>query len=165
MNINMKKLIFAFLLFCFSASLFAQKGKTLSVIMNDGTSVYFLLAEQPYVTFVDDAVRIVSSTNEATIERALVNKFEFVDEIPTGIDDVEEVEDKVAADRFELSDNAIRFEGLAPGCAIRLYSVKGEMLMSDIADNNGALTLSLEALPSGVYLVNYNETTIKFIKR
>lgn len=161
----MKKLLFAFLLFCLPALMSAQKGKTLSVIMNDGTSVYFLLAEQPYVTFVDDAVRIVSSTNEATIKRSLVNKFEFVDEIPTSIEDVEEVEDKVAADRFELSDNAIRFEGLSPGCAVRLYSIKGEMLMLDNAGNNGALTLSLEALPSGVYLVNYNETTIKFIKR
>ena len=158
----MKKLLFAFLLFCLPALMSAQKGKTLSVIMNDGTSVYFLLDEQPRVTFVDDAVKIVSTTNETTIKRSLVKKFEFVDEIPTSVNEVEE---EVAADRFELTGNSICIEGLAPGCAVRLYSIRGEMLVSAVADDNGSLTLSFESLPSGVYVVNYNETTIKFMKR
>ena len=91
-----------------------------------------------------------------------MNKFEFVDEIPTSVN---EVEKEVAADRFELTGNSICIEGLAPGCAARLYSIRGEMLVSAVADDNGSLTLSFESLPSGVYVVNYNETTIKFMKR
>ena len=157
----MRKLLFAFLLFCIPAFMHAQKDMALSVLMKDGTAVYFLLKERPIATFVDDMVKIESSTDEAQIKRTLVDRFEFTDELPTGIEDVE---DEVADGRFELTKNFIRVEGLAPGCAERLYSVSGQMVMSVAADENGCATLSLDALASGIYLVNYNEITIKFIK-
>ena len=149
------------MLFCFPAFIYAQKDMALSVLMKDGTAVYFLLKERPIATFVDDMVKIVSSTDEAEIKRALVEKFEFTDELPTGIEDVD---DEVADGSFELTKNFIRVEGLVPGCAVRLYSVSGQMVLSATADENGCVTLSLDALASGIYLVNYNEITIKFIK-
>ena len=161
----MKKLLFAFLLFCIPAFMNAEKETNLRVLMKDGTSVYFLLKDRPIATFVGDMVKIVSSTDEAEIKRTLVDKFEFVDKVPTGIESVEEVEDVVSRDRFEITDNAIRVEGLNPGCVVQLYSVNGLSIMSAVADESGCVTLSLDALASGIYLVNYNEVTIKFIKR
>lgn len=160
----MKKLLFAFLLFCIPALMFAEKETNLRVLMKDGTSVYFLLKDRPIATFVGDMVKIVSSTDEAEIKRTLVDKFEFVDKVPTGIESVEEVEDEIANGRFELTQNSIRVEGLAPGCVVRLYSISGQIIASAAADDNGCVTLSLDALSSGIYLVNYNEITIKFIK-
>lgn len=158
----MKKLFFTFLLFCFPMLMFAQKETVLNVLMKDGTSVFFFLNERPVVTFADDVVKIVSSANEATVKRTLVDKFEFQEKVQTGIEDVEEV---VSRDRFEITDNAIRVEGLNPGCVVQLYSVNGLSIMSAVADESGCVTLSLDALASGIYLVNYNDVTIKFIKR
>ena len=160
----MKKLLFVFLLFCFPALIFAQKEKTLNVLMKDGTSVYFFLKEFPVATFADDVVKIVSATNEATIKRTLVEKMEFVDKQLPDASGVEDVEEVVSRDRFEITDNAIRIEGLEPGCVVRLFSISGQAIMSAVADDNGCVTLSLDALASGIYLVNYNKITIKFFK-
>lgn len=150
--------------FCFPALMFAQKEKTLNVLMKDGTSVYFFLKELPIATFADDVVKIVSSTNEATIKRTLVEKFEFVDKQLPETNDIEDIEEVIKNDRFEITDNAIRVEGLESGCVVRLYSINGQAIMSAVADDNGCVTLSLDALSSGIYLVNYNEITIKFIR-
>ena len=104
-------LLCAFLLFCFPALMFAEKETNLRVLMKDGTSVYFLLKDRPIATFVGDMVKIVSSTDEAEIQRTLVDTFEFVDKVPTGIESVEEVEDEIENGRFELTANCIRVEG------------------------------------------------------
>ena len=86
----MKKLIVLFLIFLLSASVYAQEKKVLGIYMNDGTMVCFHLNEQPVLTFVDDAVKIVSTSEEALIKRSLVDRFEFLAEVPTGINDVKE---------------------------------------------------------------------------
>ena len=98
------------------------------------------------------------------MKRTLVERFEFVSEIPTGIEDVEDLEEKVACENFELAGDAVYISGLTPGCKVQLLSVNAQVLASEVAGENGCVTLQLEALPSGIYLVNYYETTIKFIK-
>lgn len=161
----MRKLLFTFFLFVFSASAFAQGQDVLGLFMKDGTSVYFLLEEKPNITFVNEDVKVVSASNEATVKRTLIDRFEFVAEIPTGIEDVEEGEENAVRDRFELTGNAVCVSGLLSGCRVQLFSLNGQVIMSAVAGDNGCVTLSLETLPAGIYLVNYNETTIKFIKR
>lgn len=160
----MKKLLLLLILFFSSVTMYAEGKKVLSVLMKDGTSVYFLLAEKPLITFQNDEVKIVSDKDEATMKRTLVERFEFVSEIPTGIEDVEDLEEKVACENFELAGDAVYISGLTPGCKVLLLSVNGQVLASEVAGENGCVTLQLEALPSGIYLVNYYETTIKFIK-
>ncbi len=160
----MKKLLLLLMLFFCSVTMFAEGKDVLGVMMKDGTSVYFLLAEKPLITFQNDEVKIVSEKDEATMKRALVDRFEFVAEVPTGIEDVEGLDEKVASENLELTGDAVHISGLLPGCRVQLLSVNGQVLMSEVAGENGCVTLLLEALPSGVYLVNYYETTIKFIK-
>lgn len=160
----MKKLLLLLMLFSCSVTMFAEGKDVLGVMMKDGTSVYFLLAEKPLITFQNDEMKIVSEKDEATMKRALVDRFEFVAKVPTGIEDVEELDEKVASENLELTGDAVHISGLLPGCRVQLLSVNGQVLMSEVAGENGCVTLLLEALPSGVYLVNYYETTIKFIK-
>ena len=159
----MRKILLTFLLFCFSAFMFAQEKKVLGVYMNDGTSVCFYLSEQPLVTFIDDAVKIVSDTEEALIKRSLVDRFEFLAEMPTGIGQIEE--DGAVCESFELDGNAIRVNGLVPGSKVQIYSVNGQLLMDTVATADGCATLQIGSLLQGIYLIDYNETTIKFIKR
>ena len=160
----MKKLLLLLILFFSSVTMYAEGKKVLSILMKDGTSVYFLLAEKPFITFQNDEVKIVSDKDEATMKRTLVERFEFVAEVPTGIEDVEDLEEKVACENFELAGDAVYISGLTPGCKVQLLSVNAQVLASEVAGENGCVTLQLEALPSGIYLVNYYETTIKFIK-
>lgn len=158
----MKKLLLSLLLFTFSALTFAQKKDVLGIFMKDGTSVYFLLAEKPLITFENSDVKVVSSTDEAVLVRSQVDRFEFVADVPT---DVEDVQEEVEREKFELTRNAIHLSGLTPGCKVQLFSIGGQSILATAANENGAVTISIDSLPAGIYLVNYNEITIKFIKQ
>ena len=159
----MKKLIVLFLIFLLSASVYAQEKKVLGVYMNDGTTVCFLLNEKPVLTFVEDAVKIVSTSEEALIKRSLVDRFEFLAEVPTGINDVKE--NSGVGENLEFRGDAILVSGLPKGCKVHVYSVNGLAQITAVAGEDGDVTLQLGSLSKGIYLVNYNETTIKFIKR
>lgn len=158
----MKKLLLSLLLFTFSALTFAQKKDVLGIFMKDGTSVYFLLAEKPLITFENSDVKVVSSTDEAVLVRSQVDRFEFVADVPT---DVEDVQEEVEREKFELTRNAIHLSGLTPGCKVQLFSIGGQSILATAANENGTVTVSTDSLPAGIYLVNYNEITIKFIKQ
>ena len=159
----MKKILLTFMLFAFAAASFANGKDVLSVLMKDGTSVYFLLAEKPYITFQNDEVKIVSDTEEALVKRTLVERFEFVDEMPTGIEDVEEEDEQLRAN-FRLYGDAVYITGLESGCKVTLFAMDGRVVTTSVAPADGCVTLSLNALSSGIYIVKYNETAIKFIK-
>lgn len=159
----MKKILLTFMLFSFAATMFANGKDVLSVLMKDGTSVYFLLAEKPYITFQNDEMKIVSDTDEALVKRTLVERFEFVNEIPTGIEDVEEQDEQLRAN-FKLDGDAVYITGLASGSKVVLYAMDGRVVNSSVAAADGCVTLSLNTLPSGIYIVKYNDTAIKFIK-
>lgn len=159
----MKKILLTFMLFAFAATMFANEKNVLNIIMKDGTSVYFLLAEKPYITFRNDEVKIVSDTDEALVKRTLVERFEFVDEIPTGIEDVEEQDEQLRA-KFRLDGDAVYITGLASGSKVVLYAMDGRVVTTSVAAADGCVTLSLNTLPSGIYIVKYNDTAIKFIK-
>jgi hypothetical protein len=159
----MKKILLTFMLFSFAATMFANGKDVLSVLMKDGTSVYFLLAEKPYITFQNDEMKIVSDTDEALVKRTLVERFEFVNEIPAGIEDVEEQDEQLRAN-FKLDGDAVYITGLASGSKVVLYAMDGRVVNSSVAAADGCVTLSLNTLPSGIYIVKYNDTAIKFIK-
>lgn len=158
----MRKLLLSLLLLTFSALTFAQEKDVLGIFMKDGTSVYFLLEEKPLITFENSNVKVVSSTDEAVFERSQVDCFEFVDEIPTAI---EEVEEEFNREKCELSSNAIYLSGLTPGCKVQLFSIGGQSILAASANEDGTVTISIDSLPAGIYLVNYNVNTIKFIKQ
>ena len=151
------------MLFTFAATMFANEKNVLNIIMKDGTSVYFLLAEKPYITFRNDEMKIVSDTDEAVVKRTLVERFEFVDEMPTGIENVEEQDEQLRA-KFRLDGDAVYITGLESGSKVVLYAMDGRVVNSSVAAADGCVTLSLNNLPSGIYIVKYNETAIKFIK-
>jgi hypothetical protein len=159
----MKKLLIIFMIFLLSASVYAQEKKVLGIYMTDGTMVCFLLNEKPVLTFVDDAVKVVSTSEEALIKRSLVDHFEFLAEVPTDINDVKE--NSGVGENLELDGDAIRVSGLPQGCKVQVYSVNGQAQITAVAGEDGNVTLQLGSLSKGIYLVNYNETTIKFIKR
>jgi hypothetical protein len=92
-----------------------------------------------------------------------VERFEFVDEMPTGIEDVEEQDDQLRA-KFKLYGDAVYITGLESGSKVVLYAMDGRVVTTSVATADGCVTLSLNTLLSGIYIVKYNDTAIKFIK-
>lgn len=143
---------------------FAQNKKVLAVYLKDDTAVYFLLMEKPVITFVNDSVQIISDTNEAKVKRSSVNEFKFLNEIPTKIEHLTEADDQFTREHYKLSKDAIVIEGLVPGNNVCLLSLDGKVIISTSALENGIVTISLDTLSSGIYIITYNKTAIKFIK-
>ena len=145
--------------------MYASEKKVLGIFMTDGTSISFYLNEQPTVKFVGDNVKVSSVSEEAIIARTLVERFTFLDKMPTSIEEIEIDNNRSVHNNLEISEEAVSIGGLAGDGQVHLFTLKGKKILTTTADGEGNASLSLESLPAGIYLINYNNTTIKFIKR
>ena len=136
-----------------------QEGMSLLVQKTDGTKHYYLLASLPVITFDGDKCSIKSSDFSAEYPMYEIEFARFVD-TSTGID---EIKSEVVVD---LSDpNLVRIHGLTPDMAVSLYNLSGMMLSSTKADETGYAEISIESLPSAVYIISSKETTFKIYRK
>ena len=156
----MKNLILSVLLFFSALPCVDEDKNTLIVHLTDGTSVSFLLAERPRVTFAGDSLRIVSSVAEAALLRSEVRRFEFVADAASSVVDV-----PTASGECVISKNLLSVSGLNAGATVRLYSLDGRLLRTAGASEAGVAYLSTDGLSAGVYVINFNSTTLKFLKK
>ena len=83
----------------------------------------------------------------------------FKMEIPNSIEDVCE------KGTVEIDSESVRVENVGQGCIVNIYSIDGRVVMSAKADGNGLAIIPLHAISAGIYILNYNDITIKFIRR
>ena len=149
------KLLLSFMLLFVCATAFAQSA--LVVELRDGSSATFLLAEKPRVTFAGEQMDIVSSSASMEINRRDVKNWHF-SALPTSIDNA-------AVDaKAMLEENNLVISGISEETTITLYTVSGAVVKRS-AVINGNCTIPLDGLTAGVYLVKYNNTTFKFLKK
>lgn len=153
----MKNKILLILLLFFSVRLSAREYKALVVEMRDGSTASFLLAEKPKITFAGELMNIVSSASGMEFARADVRKYSFVD-APTSVDEA------IVSPEAVIDGNTVVVCGVPDGTAVGVYTVGGAAVMQSTAVG-GSCTLSLENLSAGLYIVNYNNTSIKYLKK
>ena len=149
------KLLLSFMLLFVCATAFAQSA--LVVELRDGSSATFLLAEKPRVTFVGEQMDVVSSSASMEINRRDVMNWHF-SALPTSVDDIT-VEAKAM-----LEENNLVISGISEETTITLYTLSGAVVKRTTVIN-GNCTIPLDGLTAGVYLVKYNNTTFKFLKK
>ena len=152
----MRKTVLIFLLSLISYLTYAQVEKVLCIQMKDGSKVSFFLNEKPHTTFVADSVEVISATAQAKIKRTDVQSFKFETEQENGIDNIENPV-------YDITGGAVSVSGVKPGSNVRILTIDGRTAMSVKAVDGTAL-FSIGSLPAGIYLLNYNDTTIKFVK-
>ena len=155
----MRKVVLLLFFTLLSGLIYAQEELALCLAMRDGSSVSFLLKEKPQVTFVADSLKIVSSASQTKVKRSDVLDIRFKMEVPNSIEDVCE------NGTVEIGSEFIRVENMRPDGVVNVYSVDGRVVVSGKADGNGSAVIGLHSIPSGIYLLNYNDITIKFIRR
>ena len=134
---------------------FAQSA--LVVELRDGSSATFLLAEKPRVTFAGEQMDIVSLSASMEINRRDVKNWHF-SALPTSIDNA-------AVDaKAMLEENNLVISGITEETTITLYTVSGAVVKRSTVIN-GNCTIPLDDLTVGLYLVKYNNTTFKFLKK
>ena len=151
--------LFSVILFLFSIASYSQEKEILHVRVNDGTTLNFSLKDKPLLTF--DSEKVVISAQEATasLSRTDVCGVYFVSDVHTGI------ESSTVSEAPVLDGDSFSVTGLLKGTVVKVYSVKGENVLSAIADASGTVKVQLATLEQGAYVIEYCGVTFKMMKR
>ena len=144
------------LLVAFKASATAD-NTVLVVELRDGNTANFLLADKPKITFTAQQMNIVSESFSMEFDRSDVKNFHFVKDDATSVEAPVEPNAKVEGNTLMLSD-------IDDGTAIVIYNTSGLPVKHTVAVG-GNCTVSLDDIASGLYIVTFNNTTFKFLKK
>ena len=151
--------LFSVILFLFSIASYSQEKEILLVRVNDGTTLNFSLKDKPLLTFDSEKVMISAQEATASLSRTDVCGVYFVSDVHTGI------ESSTVSEAPVLDGDSFSVTGLLKGTVVKVYSVKGENVLSAIADALGTVKVQLATLEQGVYVIEYCGVTFKMMKR
>lgn len=137
----------------------AMAQSQLAVKLVDESVVRFVLTDKPVITFEGEQLLIKSDAAEATYARADVAEFYFE---PVGTS----IERTTTGNlRFSYLDNeTVCVEG--GKTALQLYDNSGRLLQAPVSTVGTQQTLSLNGLPTGVYLIKISQQqSIKIFKK
>lgn len=156
----MKRIILvAFCLLSSIGIIKAQEERNALVIWHaDNTQTRLELSTRPQVTFSTDSVNVVSTSVSLKYAMSDVLRFSYA-KVPSGIQSTN------SDLTLRMNGENIYFVGVNSTDKIKLYSLDGKQMPLNLQPTSIGLCMPLSGLPSGVYLVNVNGRTSKFIKR
>lgn len=157
----MKKIILLLFISLISSLGYAQKERVLLLSMQDGTSVTFFLKEKPRVTFSGEMLEIISEASQANVKRTEVREIKFVMQEDSEI----AIDEAKASENVGIDNEMIVIENIEQGSVVKVLTIDGRIVATEAAAENNSARISLTSLSAGIYLLNYNDTIIKFIKR
>ena len=155
---HLRRLLTVLFLFVFFKASATSDNTTLVVELHDGNTANFLLADKPKITFTAQLMSIVSDAFSMDFDRSDVKMYRFVNE-----DVTTSVKPAVKADA-KVSDNTFLLSGVDAGTAIVIYNANG-MVVKRATSVDGGCSISLDGFAVGTYIVTFNNTTFKFLKK
>ena len=139
----------------------ADEGTVTSLILllKDGTTQTYELAEQPVITVVGTELKIVANHADVSIPLSDVVHYTF-QKRTTGIDEVDTNQEVI-----DYKDGVLTLSGLEAGTPISLYTIDGRLLQAHTVADDGTYRQSLASLRQGVYVVKVNHKSYKIMKR
>ena len=139
----------------------ADEGTVTSLILllKDGTTQTYELAEQPVITVVGTELKIVANHADVSIPLSDVVRYTF-QKRTTGIDEVDTNQEVI-----DYKDGVLTLSGLEAGTPISLYTIDGRLLQAHTVADDGTFRQSLASLRQGVYVVKVNHKSYKIMKR
>lgn len=143
------------LAFYFSNTMCAQ---TLVLWHANGTTTDVELATKPKVTFENNKVFIRSTILDLELPKQDILRFTYKSN-STGISGVKNSEG------YTQENGRLVFHGIKSSDDVSVYTLKGIRVPVHLVRNDDSITLPLNALSKGVYLLNVNGRTSKFVKK
>lgn len=139
----------------------ADEGTVTSLILllKDGTTQTYELAEQPVITVVGAELKIVANHADVSIPLSDVVRYTF-QKRTTGIDEVDTNQEVI-----DYKDGVLTLSGLEASTPISLYTIDGRLLQAHTVADDGTYRQSLASLRQGVYVVKVNHKSYKIMKR
>lgn len=122
---------------------------------------YYLLTEKPKITMSNGDFILTTTNTTVTYKFEDVMKFTLSESSATAIEDVKAVSEP----SVERQSDRVVFTGCAPKSVVRIYSIGGQLVDTQWADENGRAEVSISGLTAGVYVVKADNVTIKIAKR
>src|SRR5574344_434629 len=154
----MKRLIPTLLLLCtVFISVHSENVASLVITHSAGTTTSYQLFTKPRVTFVGDSVKMTSATVTAEYPASDVFRFNYT--MPTAIENIS------ADSRMKSDGEYLIFSGKLKADQVKLYTTDGKEAPADFTETQNGIRLRLSTLQRGVYMININGRTTKFMKR
>lgn len=139
-----------------------QKPNALIVKLNNGSENAFVLSEKPTIQIQDNKM-LVSGVVEVTYLRSNISKFYFQEissDDPRIISGIETVKKDNVTFSYLDGEN-VRITGLKKNTVVSVYTLDGKNISTQKSDGSDSITISLKNLPNGVYIISYNNRSIK----
>ena len=131
----------------------------LHLIFTDGSDEWFLFEQKPVVTFS------ISELTITTSDDSYVYTFEEVAEFRFGTPYVDRVSDEpVQTPRLVQQGNDFLVDGIGIE-AVGIYDLSGRKLPSNVQRLGEGISVSLQSLPRGTYIIRLNNKSIKVLKK
>lgn len=133
---------------------------------NNVPDYVIVLEEKPVVTFTDGGLHITASNDYYTTADFIL-PFEkmprFTFEEANQTQDVEETEVVPVPFRFEFTDgNTVRINGTE---RVSVYGIDGRQRQADIEQRTNGVSVNLELLPKGYYIIKTEKQSFKIYKK
>jgi hypothetical protein len=139
----------------------AATSKLLIIETTSGGKISFTLSANPEITFVGQTMQVVSATGAQNFEIVNVAQYYF-ETLSSGIKELQQGELRIS----QWGNEQLIIDGVLPSSAVRLYSIDGKEIDSNVTISDGKATVFLQSLPKGVYIISANKSqNIKFNKR
>ena len=122
----------------FSTLMVQAQGKSLFITFNDGSKAEFAMADNPAITMTDGTMTVVAGTTTLSYELWRVKQFTFG--ASTAVHEVK---------GLRVKSNHVSIYTL-DGKAVNVPTIGGEVY--------------LDGLTSGLYIININGNTLKYMK-
>jgi len=134
----------------------------LVLTQTDGTVHKFALHEAPVITFSGSSMIVTCGEQVLQTDMAGISNSGYVTEqVSTGIDRTE-LSEKPRNPVFAFGQ--AKFEGMAPGSRIAVYTLDGKMVAFTHADAEGKANVCLTALQRGIYVLRTPTRNYKISK-
>lgn len=133
------------------------QSQTLVLTHADGTTTEVELYSQPHIRLTADKMTISSPVVSLEYAKADVVRFHYKN-VGTGVSPVG------SPTGYRIDPGGIFFHGVDDPDRITVYSVSGTRIPVSLSASGSDAVLSLARLPRGVYLVTFNDKTIKFVR-
>ncbi|MBO4315415.1 MAG: hypothetical protein J5867_05575 [Prevotella sp.] len=140
-----------------------QAQEYVMVWTKEGQQIAYKLKQRPKAFFTDESVKLTTDSIVADYY-PLVNmhKITFEDTLPTPIDDGISI---INNGKIQVGEEEIILIGFPDGTFVSLNAVDGRHSKKYKTNSRGNLRLGLSGLPSGVFIVKANKSTIKIMKK
>lgn len=143
-----------------SLSCLAEENvQTLDVWTKSGERITYYLSEHPVAAY--SGSNLVLKTDELTVNYPLkeLHKFTFGSEATS-------VETTLLPDgRMQMQKGMLCLTGFRVGEMVSIYSMEGQNVMNATVSSDGTITLFIQSLATGVYVVKTGNVTHKIIKQ